>query len=131
MSTTRKCNTNILKTNPWYRASTDYCPHLLERNRVLEKSLSCYYLFFPGVDCARGWLSRGSSSCYYISSGNKNDSVTWFEAKDRCNDLVASVNLIAYRLAVNSKDEQVTHTLLHVNLVDLRLKRSRQLSLFL
>ena len=123
MSSTRKCYNHISKNNPWYCVSTDYCPHLLERNRVLEKSLSCYYLSFPGVDCARGWLSRGSSSCYYISSGNKNDSVTWFEAKDRCNDLVASVNLIAYRLAVNSKDEQVTFILLHFNLVDLRLFR--------
>ena len=74
-------------------------------------------IFAAGVNCTPGWLSRGLSSCYYISPANKSYAVTWFEAKDRCNDLVASFNLVAYRLAVNDKDEQVIiRAQLHHNL---------------
>ena len=65
----------------------------------------CEYTVDPGVNCTPGWEMRGMSSCYMIVPYN-GSGVTWDEAKDRCNDLVSSFGLVAYRLAVNDKDEQ-------------------------
>ena len=61
-----------------------------------------------GKSCISGWLSRGMSSCYLITPFSNTSSVTWDEAKDRCMDLVRSFGLVAYRLAVNDVEEQVS-----------------------
>ena len=66
----------------------------------------CEYTIDPGVNCTPGWQLRDMSSCYIFIPYN-GSGVTWNEAKDRCNDLVSAFGLVAYRLAVNDKDEQI------------------------
>lgn len=65
----------------------------------------CEYTLQYGKSCLSGW-SNCQQSCYYFSPANNSFAVTWYEAKQKCMDLVAGYSISAYRLAVNDKKEQ-------------------------
>lgn len=65
----------------------------------------CEYVLEYGHTCLPEW-SQCQQSCYYFSPANNSFAVTWYEAKQRCMDLVAGNSISAYRLAVNDKNEQ-------------------------
>ncbi|KAH3785058.1 hypothetical protein DPMN_163141 [Dreissena polymorpha] len=69
----------------------------------------CEYPLPYGTPCVTGWF-QCQQSCYYLSPANYSLTVTWFEAYQRCQDLLAGLgpdgnSLQSNRLAVNSGDE--------------------------
>ncbi|KAL4231672.1 hypothetical protein ACF0H5_009251 [Mactra antiquata] len=65
----------------------------------------CEYAKAYDQPCMPGW-TQCEQSCYYASPSNWSYAITWYEAEQKCMDLVAGKSLSAYRLAVNDKTEQ-------------------------
>ncbi|XP_052773670.1 macrophage mannose receptor 1-like [Mya arenaria] len=70
----------------------------------------CEYALTFGQQCLPGWF-QCEQSCHYISPANYSLTVTWYEAKQHCLDLVSGQgpdgeSFTAGRLAINDKTEQ-------------------------
>ncbi|KAL5017108.1 hypothetical protein ScPMuIL_006697 [Solemya velum] len=93
-----------------FKGSED-CAIVIQDNTFND--LSCYQKAgficeFTTEDdpCPTGWLSRDrvdDTDCYYISAITSNSTVTWFEARDKCNRLSAPHT--SFLLAINTQSE--------------------------